>query len=98
MGKGRVALVIFVILAVVFFVAPVVSYTFTSASLFGLANYSATAQVSLSYDLFQCGYVSNPQVQGSFLGVSGSYQQASSGFYCGNGNGNSNTNTNVNHY
>lgn len=83
MAKGVVAVVIFILLLLFFFLAPIMSYTFNSASVLGLANYSATAQVSLSYDMFQCGYVSNPTLHGSVLGIGGSYQQASSGFYCG---------------
>jgi hypothetical protein len=84
MAKGAVGSLIFFILLVLFFVLPIVPYTFASASVFGLVNVQVTATVSLSYAMFQCGYVSNPTITGTFLSFSGSYTNPSSGFYCGN--------------
>src|SRR5579862_6076510 len=68
---GRYLLLIIFLL--VFFLLPIVPYTFSSASVFGLAGVQVTAQVSLSYALFHCGYVANPSVSGSFFGAGGTY-------------------------
>jgi hypothetical protein len=74
------------VILLLFFLVPVVPYTFASGSFLGV-NVQATGEVSLSFALFHCGMVVNVQASGSFLGASvASYSQGNPGFVC-NGNG-----------
>jgi hypothetical protein len=73
-------------LLLLFFLLPVVPYTFASYSFLG-TNAQATGDVSLSFVLLHCGMVVNVQASGSFLGSNvGSYSYGSPGFVC-NGSG-----------
>jgi hypothetical protein len=83
MAKAAVAAAIVIVLAFVFLFAPVVPFTFSSASYFGVASEQYTAQVSPSFVMFHCGMIANPTRTGTFFGYQGSSTNATTGFYCG---------------
>jgi hypothetical protein len=74
-----------VILLVIFFVVPIVPYTFVNYSYAG--GYAhAMGDVSLSFAIFHCGEVVNVQASGLYFGYSSSYSLGSPGWVC-NGSG-----------
>ena len=82
---GRNIAILFVLL-LLFFLLPVVPYTFASYSFLG-GNAQATGDVSMSFALFHCGMVVNVQATGSFAGYTiESYSAGNPGWVC-NGSG-----------
>ena len=77
---------ILVILLFVFFLLPVVPYTFASYSFLG-ANSQATGYVSPSYAVFHCGMVVDVQASSSYAGYSYNSATSNPGWTCNNGNG-----------
>lgn len=77
---------ILAVLLVVFFLVPVIPYTFASSSFLGV-NVQATGDVSSSYAVFHCGMVVNVQASASFQGYSTSRTPTNPGWVC-NGGGN----------
>jgi hypothetical protein len=69
------------VLLIVFFLVPVIPYTFASYSFLG-ATSQATGDVSLSYAAFHCGIVVNVQASTSFAGYSASRATSNPGWDC----------------
>ena len=82
---GRNATILAALL-IVFFLVPVIPYTFASFSFLGVTSH-ATGDVSFSYVVFHCGTVVNVQASASFLGQSASRPTSNPGWVCNNGSG-----------
>ncbi|MDA4123579.1 MAG: hypothetical protein OK456_10410 [Thaumarchaeota archaeon] len=76
---------IIVIIVLVFFLAPLVPYTFSSVNFAGYSG-NVSAQVSPSFYALGCGIVFNPTQSGSLGGITVSHQIYSGGeWQCKNG-------------
>jgi flagellar basal body-associated protein FliL len=82
MRKALIIIVVVVVLLLLALVLPVFPFSQSNSSLLGSTKSSFTAQVSLTFDLFHCGYVLNPTSTTNFLGYQVGQSIAPTGFYC----------------
>ncbi len=80
MAKGWI--IVAVVLIVVFFFVPIVPYTSSTSSAFGLASTQVTGQVSPSFYIFGCGLVLDVRGTGSVFGIQVRQSSTVSGFFC----------------
>jgi hypothetical protein len=76
------ALIAGIVIVLAFFLLPVFPYSGSNSSAFGVSNTTFSAQVSLSFSLFNCGMVLNPTATTSVLGYKTGQSIAPTGFYC----------------
>jgi hypothetical protein len=72
--------IIFVVI-LLFFLLPVVPYTFSSYSFLG-SSYRATGYVSPSFVAFHCGVVVDVYVQSTYVGINTSSSTQNPGWVC----------------
>ena len=85
MGKGGVIAALVILFFLFTFFVPIFPYNISSASYFGIADGSVSADVSLSYLIFSCGSYNDLHYTGNFLGNSVNIPASKSGysFKCG---------------
>jgi hypothetical protein len=81
MNKLAIGIVV-VVLILAFFLLPIASYDSSDSGFLGVSNTAFHASVSISFDLFHCGYVLNPISTSSVFGYKVGQAVGLTGFYC----------------